>query len=624
MNGKIDKHCNLLLIEDNPDEALFIQQTLTMSPFTTFDVHWEHDTVGGKLFLDKNKVDIVLLDLSLPDISGTDNLLILKNHTLEIPVVVLIGHEGEQRGEKAVWEGAQDYINKNDISPQMLDNSIRYAIERQRLLTQLKKKRSELIKSEEQQKKIIEKTVDGLLVVNKKGRVRFMNKAAETLLGRTSKELVGEQFGFNILSQPPIELTIPGKCKGKRKEISFADMQSVEIQWEGEEAWLVSLRDITRRKQMEQALLVEKERLEVILRSVTAGVIATNQEGMVVLINRVVEQLTGCSQEKACNQAVNSILNIKNKTDRDRLADTLSQVLKTGRSIESMGETTLTTVDGIIKTIEYSCAPILTKEKEVIGAVLVIHDVTDTRKMEAEVEKAQKLESLEVLAGGLAYEYNDVLTSLLDELSMGKTAVDEGSRVFDILTEAEEGALRLKELNQRLLNFSRGGPLRKTPTYMPALLRQITSYMPKDIPVKFRWKIPGDCWTVLLDKDQLNLAIRNILQNAIEALPTGGIVTIEVENITISSNPLLPIKPGNYVKVSITDQGKGISEEHLQKIFDPYFTTKKDNPGMGLTIAYSIVKKHGGAVDVISRVGKGSTFSLYLPAHEHSICLRKY
>lgn len=615
---------DLLLIENSPDDAYMIRETLKMTSSTTFTVHWKDRLADAKQHLDQSKTDVVLLDLGLPDSSGIESVLELKAHAPEIPVVVLTGFEDEHTGETAIIKGAQDYLGKNDISVQLLGNSIHYAIERQQLLTRLKEKRRELIKSKERQNKIIEKTVDAILVVNQKGQVRFMNHAAKKLLGPFANKVMETYFGPHIISPPPKEITIPpkyrikGKGKGKYKETAYAEMRLVKIQWEGEDAWLAALRNITWRKQMEQALLEEKERLEVILGSIADGVIATDQERKILLINHVVESISGCSRQKAVGKSVAGILNIKKRNHRQQLTDTLNQVLKTGSIIESTGQSpiTVTAVDGTTTAIEYSCAPIRTGEMEIIGTVLVVRDTTDRRRMEVELEKAQKIESLGVLAGGLAHEYNSILTGILGDLSMARMAMEKDSQAFKLLTEAEEGALRVKELTRRLLTFSRGGDPRKTPGSLPELLRTVTGYMAEELPVKYRWEIPGDVWTVSFDRDLLNLAIRNILQNAVEVMPGGGTVTIRLENLTISDKPglLLPIEPGHYVKVTIADQGAGIAKEHLGKIFDPYFTTKKDNPGMGLPIAYSIVKKHGGMIDVYSRPGEGSAFSLYLPA----------
>ncbi|OGG04707.1 MAG: hypothetical protein A3F83_13675 [Candidatus Glassbacteria bacterium RIFCSPLOWO2_12_FULL_58_11] len=248
------------------------------------------------------------------------------------------------------------------------------------------------------------------------------------------------------------------------------------------------------------------------------------------------------------------------------------------------------------------------------GVYGIALDITESKLLEQERTRADKLESIGVLAGGIAHDFNNILTAILGNISLLKVLLPDDKKITEILTEAEHASLRARNLTQQLITFSKGGvPLRKI-CRLPGLLKEWSSFSLRGTNVKCKYSVPDNLWSVKVDENQISQVINNLVINASQAMPGGGEINIRAENITLKSNSHLPLEKGNYIKISVEDQGVGIAEEHLSKIFDPYFTTKQQGNGLGLTTSYSIVKKHEGHMEVQSRPGSGAVFSLYLPA----------
>ncbi|MFC1705939.1 GAF domain-containing protein [Planctomycetota bacterium] len=240
----------------------------------------------------------------------------------------------------------------------------------------------------------------------------------------------------------------------------------------------------------------------------------------------------------------------------------------------------------------------------------------ERQKLQAEILRIQKLESLGVLAGGIAHDLNNALTGIVCGINAAQCDLDPGSDGWEMLAEAEKAALQARSLSQQLLTFAKGGtPVRKS-TSISGLLRDTVSFALSGSSARSELEIPAHVWAVEVDEGQIRQVVSNIAVNADEAMAGGGIVRVSVENVHVEDGSPLPISGGRYVRVSIGDQGVGIPEEHLLKVFDPYFTTKQRGSGFGLATSYSIVQKHAGHIAMTSELGQGTTVHLYLPASE--------
>ena len=250
------------------------------------------------------------------------------------------------------------------------------------------------------------------------------------------------------------------------------------------------------------------------------------------------------------------------------------------------------------------------------GALITSQDITERKSLEEELRRSQNLESLGLFAGGIAHDFNNVLTGVIGNLDLLLQFLDKDKEEYEIASQAQQAADRTKGLTQQLLTFAKGGSPVKETASLEALLREATALSLHGSNIKPEYHFSEDLQSVEIDTGQTGQVIQNLVLNADQAMPNGGILKISAENVEISDEDTIPLKPGSYVKVSINDQGIGMPGNILGQIFDPYFSTKQSGHGLGLSISYSIIKKHGGHITVISEAGVGTIFEFYLPASE--------
>ncbi|MEW6571468.1 MAG: PAS domain-containing protein [Nitrospirota bacterium] len=244
-------------------------------------------------------------------------------------------------------------------------------------------------------------------------------------------------------------------------------------------------------------------------------------------------------------------------------------------------------------------------------------DISERKKMEDERLKFEKLESLGILAGGIAHDFNNILTAIVGNISFAKMSLDSQNEVYKALIMAEKASLRAKDLTQQLLAFSRGGEPIKKVVSVSELIKDSANFVSSGSSVKCEFFLADDLLPVEVDEGQMNQVFNNLLINAIQSMPQGGVISISAENL--SDTDPLALHDGKYVKITIRDYGHGIPQEYLKKIFDPYFTTKQKGSGLGLATAYYIIKRHHGHIRAESKLGAGSAFYVYLPASEKHI-----
>lgn len=254
-------------------------------------------------------------------------------------------------------------------------------------------------------------------------------------------------------------------------------------------------------------------------------------------------------------------------------------------------------------------------DEHLLGFWWLRRDISDKKKTEEEIFKAHKLESLGILAGGIAHDFNNLLTAILGNVSLAKTYLDEGHRAHDKMAVAAKATFRAQELTRQLLTFARGGaPIKKTAS-ISELLKDCAAFVLRGVNIRTGFSLPSDLWHVHMDAGQISQVVNNLIINAVQALPEeGGRILVRAINVQVEEDSSLPLKPGKYVRISISDNGGGIAGEHMRKVFDPYFTTKEKGSGLGLATSYSIIKKHEGHITVWSKIGVGTTFYFFLPA----------
>ncbi|MEQ2005789.1 MAG: CHASE domain-containing protein [Limisphaerales bacterium] len=377
--------------------------------------------------------------------------------------------------------------------------------------------------------------------------------------------------------------------------------------------------DVTGRKRAEDALAAEKERLTVTLRSIGDGVIATDTDARVSIINKLAEDLTGWRQGDALGQPLPSVFSVVHQRTRQTYRNPVSQVLATGEIVDLPDQSILVSRTGPERMIAASAAPIRDQEGKIIGSVLVFRDISDQQAIMEERVRASKLDSLGILAGGIAHDFNNILTAVIGNISFARLFCQPGEKQFERLEEAEKAALRAKDLATQLLTFAKGGaPVRQTAS-LTELIRDSTSFALRGSNVRCEFQTAPDLWPVEVDQGQFSQVIQNLVINSVQAMPNGGVVRVSADNVTLDADSPLGLQPGRFCRITVKDHGTGIKPEHLGKVFDPYFTTKEKGTGLGLATSYSIVKKHDGIIAVDSTPGVGSEFHVYLPASEKQV-----
>ena len=510
------------------------------------------------------------------------------------------------------WE--RDY---NAIQPQLDNALLRIAIE----------SREEYEKNYASQTKMAyTKLLEMESVALALARQGKLKKAYDILISpeyETQKGLYSEGIRQMI---DAVQTRINGKIDAFRSRLWFIGVMEVTtlsiiiIAWIGSS--LLLKRHLTMRRIAENALAQEKERLSVTLRSIDQGVISTDLSGMVNLMNPVAEELTGWCEDRALGRNIKDVFVLENQTTGES-PENLMTTLCESCPVDARREyNTLVSGTGGKRLISYSATPIKHKDGKIAGLAIVFRDITEQERMRREASKTEKLESVGILAGGIAHDFNNILTAILGNISLGKLSIDKSHSVYERLDEAEWAARRAKDLAAQLLVFSKGGePIRKVIS-LDVLLQQWVGFSLLGSNVRWELDVAEDLWNVEIDEGQISRVIQNLLINADQAMPNGGTVEVKAENYFHKEATPLDIMPGKYVKILVVDEGTGISEANLEKIFDPYFTTKQTGTGMGLASSYAAIKRHGGQILVNSRIGVGTAFSVFLPATEELAATR--
>ena len=409
-----------------------------------------------------------------------------------------------------------------------------------------------------------------------------------------------------------------------------------------------------------------EERIKLLLNSTGESIYGLNTEGVCTFVNSACLKTLGYKDaSQLVGKKMHDLIHHTRKdgTPYPDKESSIYEIFRQGKRAHVDNEV-FWRADGADFPVEYQINPVFRNEK-IIGAVVNFTDITERKQAEEELAKyrdqledmvkqrtgelqqeitkrnkaeeeqkkvekekqhiekqllqSQKLESLGTLAGGISHDFNNILASIMGNISIVKMDLNPGDEAHEMLTKAETASMRAKDLAQQLRTFSIGGaPIKKT-TFIKKLIKDTTSFALSGCSTKPAFFISDDLWPVNVDYGQISQVIHNLVINANEAMKDGGTIKILGENITLGAENLSLLKEGKYLKISIVDQGIGISEINLSKIFDPYFTTKESGSGLGLATCYSIIKKHDGSVTVESEPGVGTSFYIFLPASSEKI-----
>jgi PAS domain S-box-containing protein len=367
----------------------------------------------------------------------------------------------------------------------------------------------------------------------------------------------------------------------------------------------------------ERHIAAREQRLATTLRCVGDAVIATDAEGRLTFMNPAAELLTGWSQDDAYAQHVEEVCRIIAEATHAPAIHPLREAMRTGRTVQSdPHRLVLVTRHGQTLPIEANAAP-LRDDHGVIGSVLVFRDVTERRRQEEALLTTRTLEAIGTLAGGIAHNFNNILMVIMGRLSLAKLHVQSDAHLSTQLSEAEKATQQATDVAQQLLTFAQGGTPVKQLTPLRPLLQETCQFALAGSQTQPMVTAAEDLWPVEVDRAQIRQVFLHVIVNAREAMDAHGIVRVHAENVTLNSTDH-PLAAGPYVHISIIDQGEGIPQAHLDKVFNPYFT-KERGRGLGLAIARTIVDKHNGQIRITSAAGESTIVHIYLPARPDAI-----
>ena len=615
----------VLVVEDNAEYSAFVKHALA-SADSDFEI-----TTAGSLrdavdHLRHHAFGVVLLDLHLPDSDGIDTLRLIHAAAGDAPVIVLSGVLDQDLAMATLKLGAQDYLLKQDIHPAVITRVIRYAIERRAAEARLHERDAHY-------RSIVESSFDAIISIDANGLVTEFNVSAEMMFGRSRVSVLGRELADSIIPERLrdahraglIRQADPGALIGRRR-VELIGMRAdgsefpleltlSKVRTASGPVFTAFIRDLSDRRRAEseqnralsriaeQASLLDQARDAIIVRDL---------QHRIRYYNRSAERLYGWTSGDVMGQSVRE----RFFPDPAIFDDAMKTLLNRG---DWMGELPVTGRDGQKLIVESRW----TLTRDASGqprAVLVIDtDITERKELERRFLRAQRMESIGTLAGGIAHDLNNMLAPVLMSIELLKDCESDQERDA-ILATIEASTRRGADLVRQVLTFARGVEGDRTAVDVLGLLKDVEKFandtFMKNITV--RSVVAGNV-TVLGDQTQLHQVLINLCVNARDAMPKGGTLTLSagLESIRKGDPKVDPVAPaGDYVVIRVEDTGTGIPPVVIDRVFEPFFTSKATGKGtgLGLSTSLAIVKSHGGYVRVDSEVGRGSTFTVYLPA----------
>ena len=498
----------------------------------------------------------------------------------------------------------------------------------------------------------VEHSSNTIMITDAKGNIEYVNPKFTQLTGYTSEEVLGKNPRFLKSGKTPLktytelwERITTGRewhgefCNKKKNGELYWESESFSIvkNNEGVITNIVAVKeDITERKQMEEELRMLNESLELRVSERTAELAKSNEELRSSknsltkaqhiakmgnwdwdIVNNTLHwsdeiyRIFGLKPQEF-DATYEAFLRSVHPCDREAVKKAVNEAIYD--SVPYSIEHRIVLPGGAERVVHEQAEVAFDEKGKPIRMIGTVQDVTELKKREEELVKAQKLDSIGVLAGGIAHDFNNYLQGIMSCINVAQAHAGSDEKIQEQLDKALKVLSQSKSLSQRLLTFSKGGDPKKQTIFISKLIKDSVTLVISSSRFDCHIGVSDNLWPVEADKGQLNQVFCNIVFNAKQAMPNGGKINVSAENFEIKKRALFPLKEGKYVKVAFKDQGTGISHENLQKIFDPYFTTKESGNGLGLATSFSIIKRHGGHIDVESELGVGTIFYIYLPA----------
>lgn len=621
---------NILIVDD--DESIRASLVLIFGK-----KGYETDTAGtGREAMEKAQerfFNLALIDIRLPDMKGIDLIAPLNQLHPDMVVIMITAYASTETAVRALNEGASAYIRKPLNMDEVLA-TVGDAVEKQALLmenrrlykeTQLelaerKRAQEALRTSEANFRKVIEKNADAIIVVASDGVVRFANPAAGALFKCKTEKLINTVFGFPMTLGENTEIDIVGR----NGETAIAEMRMVKTEWEREKVYLASLRDITKRKQAEEALRESEESYRDLYQNAPNAYFSVSADGLILMCNTAALRLLGYHMKDMVEK---NILDLYADTpDNVSKVQEVFKRSKMGESIRDV-ELQIKHKNGHPIWISLSVEPIRDRDGNVTESRSMVIDISERKRLEAQLRQAQKLEAIGTLAGGIAHDFNNILSATIGYAELAIDDVESGTELQNKLQEIVKAGNRAKRLVKQFLSFSRQAEEEKRPLQISPIVKEVLKLLRASLPtnIEIRHHIEPDTGIIETDSTQIHQVLMNLCINAGYAMHgKGGVLEVSLANVELDSNFTAQhpgIDPSTYLRLTVSDTGQGMTPEVLERLFEPYFTTKEkgEGTGLGLAVVHGIVQSHKGTITVYSNPGKGSTFHVYLPVIEKGI-----
>ncbi len=624
----------ILILEDAPSDAELVQRELrkAKSSFVTKCVGTREAFLAA---LESFSPDLILSDYTLPDIDGTTALRLVSERAPEVPVIIVTGSISEEAAVECMKAGAADYVIKDHLA--RLVPAVQGALERKRERERRlaaerasEQAEAELRKSEKQFRELLESAADGIVIVDDRQQIVFVNAQAEQLFGYTRQELIGQ----------PVHMLVPGRfgdhskhvesylaeptrrpmaqsqeLYGQRKDGSEVPIDVSLSSLETDEGLLVTavVHDVTEHRQATEALRRSEQQYRDLVEHAAYGIYRASPEGRFLAVNPALVAMIGYESEAEV---------IALDLARDIYADPALQehfVEKYSGAVPIEGlEVEWKRKDGKLIVVRLSGKPISDGEGHLQYFEMIVEDATERRSLEAQLRQAQKLEAVGRLAGGVAHDFNNLLTVVLGESEMTLADLPPQHPARDGLQEIHNAGERATALTRQLLAFSRKQVVETVVFNLNELVADLEKMLRRLIgeDIELISRTAADAGAVRADQGQIEQVLMNLAVNAREAMPQGGQLVIEAANVTLDEDYArshADVTAGDYVQISVSDSGTGMTDDVKAQLFEPFFTTKERGTGLGLAVCYGIVKQFGGHIGVYSEQGVGTTMKVYLP-----------
>jgi PAS domain S-box-containing protein len=623
-----EQEIHVLLVEDNPGDARLVREMGRSSPEMT--IHHADCLAAAIAHISCQRVDVVLLDLGLPDSGGLATLQAVRQADAFVPVVVLTGHDDELLGRSAIREGAQDYLVKGQVDEHSLSRVVRYALERKQVEKAIRE-------SEERFRKIYEGSPVGYQSLDPEGRILDVNPSWLALLGYQRQEVIGRQFGefLTPASRADLSERFPrflecGVTQASEFQVRRKDGEVRSIAFDGvfvrdgkgEPVFShCVLHDVTEHRRAEEAIRKSEEYQRAIIDCSPLPIFSIDLDGNVLTWNASAEKTFGWEAHEVVGKPLPII-----PADKKEEFDALRRRAVAGKQVSGL-EFIRQRKNGELLNVSLWAAPVRDAGGRITAIVAFMEDITPRKKAEQEREKlqsqliqAQKLEAIGRLTGGVAHDFNNILTVIIGNADLARAEAGRESLLDELLGEIKEAGERGSGLVQQLLAFSRKQVLQPEVVNINEVVAEMDRMLRRILgeDVRLETVLAPDLGRVEADVGQMEQVLMNLAVNARDAMPGGGKLTIETANVELDQEYArghVSVTPGPHVMVGVSDTGEGMSPEVLAHVFEPFFTTKEKGRGTGLGLAtvYGIVKQSGGNIWVYSERGQGTAFKIYLP-----------